>query len=294
MNVYKIRQITEHIFDVFIGIFVKQRVKYAKLKYGLNEQEARTPKIIISLTTYNKRYHSVYYALKSLLLQTVKPDRIIVWLDEDIPENRITPQMSALKQYGVEYRYTNLNLKPHTKYYYAMQEFPDDIIITADDDLIYPQSMVKELVNTYKKYPSAVCARRVHLMTFDTNGNLKEYNNWKYEYRRLKTPSHLLCATGVGGVLYPPHILPDEAFSVDNIKQYCPKADDIWLKVMEVKNKVKVVWAKNFLVLPPIIKSSQEYKLSNENVTLRRNDIYIQDLREKYPSVFEFLTDNIS
>lgn len=291
INLYKIPQIMEHVFDIFIGICVKKKVKNAKLAYGLNQDEERKNKIILSLTTYNKRYEFICLTLKSLLLQTKKPDKIIVWLDADIPENEITEEMRAFKKYGIEYRHTNFNLKPHTKYYYAMQEFPNDIIITVDDDIIYPPNMIDELMSAYKKYPNTICARRVHLMTFDASGNLKNYNDWNYEYRHLKTPSYLLCATGVGGVLYPPHILPKEAFNINNIKKYCLTADDIWLKVMETKNKVKVVWAENHLVLPPFAKHSQKLGLNKKNVILNENDIFICNLQKEYPSVFNFLSN---
>lgn len=291
MNLYKIRHIAEHISDTLVGILVERKVKQSPLRYGINKEETRSTKIILSLTTYNKRYETIYLTLKSLLLQTVKPDRIIVWLDDDIPANKITEEMLSFKEYGIEYRHTNLNLKPHNKYYHAMLAFPEDIIITVDDDIIYPPNMIEVLMNTYIKYPHSVCARRVHLMTFDSKGNLKKYNDWKYEYRRLKTPSYLLCATGVAGVLYPPHILPKEAFIINDIKNYCLNADDIWLKVMEAKNEIKVVWAKNHLVLPQITKDSQKCALSEENVICDKNDRYIQNLQKKYPEVFTLLSE---
>lgn len=289
MNAYKILRISEHLLDVLVGMHVKRIVKSSPLEYGINKEQRKENRIILSLTTYNKRYKTIGLTLKSLLLQTVKPDKIIVWLDDDIPENRITEEMKEFEKYGIEYRHTNLNIKPHNKYYHAMCEFPNDIIITVDDDIIYPKSMIEELINMYEKYPDSVCARRVHLMTFDSEDNLKKYNDWKYEYRRSTKPSHLLCATGVAGVLYPPHALPQEAFNADNIKEYCLNADDIWLKVMEIKNDVKVVWAKNHLVLPPLVKNSQTFTLNSINVLQNENDKYIQNLQNKYPEVFDYL-----
>lgn len=291
MNIYKICQTAEHISDVLIGEFININVKLSPLKYGINMEESRKTKIILSLTTYNKRYETINLTLKSLLLQTIKPDRIIVWLDEDTPENEITPYMRELEQYGVEYRHTTLGLKPHNKYFHAMQEFPNDIIITVDDDIIYPPNTIEVLMKTHEKYPHAVCTRRAHLITLDKNGNLKKYKEWKYEYRRLKTPSYLLCATGVAGTLYPPHTLPPEAFNVENIKKYCHNADDIWLKIMEVKNGIKVVWAENHLVLPKGAKDSQQYTLCEKNVIGGENDTYIQILQEKYPAVFSFIAE---
>lgn len=291
MNLYKIRQITEHISDVLIGIWVEGEVKHSLPQYGINKTEKRDTKIILSLKTYSKRYKTIGLTLKSLLLQTVKPDRIIVWLDEDIPENRITEEMRSFEQYGIEYRHRNLDLRPHGKYFYAMQEFPEDKIITVDDDLIYPKNMIEILIKTNRKYPQAVCARRVHLITLDSERKPRKYNEWKYEYRGSKAPSHLLCATGGAGTLYPPHVLPKEAFIAEDIKAYCYNADDLWLKVMELYNGVKVVWAKNHLVLPREVKKSQKYMLCEANVLNGDNDLYIKNLQEKYPMVFSILAE---
>ncbi len=289
MELYKIRQIAEHLLDVVIGILVEKKVKHSLLQSGINQEEERDAKIILSLKTYNKRYETIGITLKSLLLQTVKPDRIVVWLDEDIPENEITEEMHNFEQYGIEYKHRNLDLKAHGKYFYAMQEFPNDIIITVDDDIIYPKNLIEVLLKANKKYPKAVCARRVHLMTFDHKKRLKKYDEWKYEYRGLTSPSYLLCATGGAGTLYPPYTLPKEAFNAENIKLYCESADDLWLKIMEVFNGVKVVWAKNYLVLPRSVKGSQKYALCERNVVEGENDVYIKKLQEKYPDVFDIL-----
>ena len=291
MNLYKLQQSIEHIPDMVSGMFVRQKVKFSPYKFGINTAENRTKKIILSLKTYNKRYKTIGITLKSLLLQTVKPDRIIVWLDKDIPENKITEEMRTFEQYGIEYKHRNLDLRSYGKYFYVMKEFPDDIIITVDDDIIYPHDLIESLMKTHEKYPHSVCARRVHLITLDSNGRLRKYSDWKYEYRRIRTPSYLLCATGGAGTLYPPHILPEETFIEDNIKKYCLNADDLWLKAMELKNHVTVIWVKNHLMLPPLVKSAQKDALSIKNVVHCENDLYIQKLEQLYPNVFQFLVN---
>lgn len=291
MNPYKLQQSIEHVPDILIGMLLRQKIEHSSYRFGINTEKNRKEKIIVSLKTYNKRYETIGSTLKSLLLQTVKPDHIIVWLDEDTIENKITEEMRSFEQYGIEYKHRNLGLKPHGKYFYAMQEFPNDIIITVDDDIIYPPKLIESLMKTHEKYPQSVCARRVHLITFNSNGKLQKYSDWKYEYRRILTPSYLLCATGGAGALYPPHALPEEAFIIDNIKKYCLTADDLWLKVMELKNEVTVIWVKNHLILPPLVKGAQKNALSIKNVTQYENDLFIQKLEEIYPNVFQFLVN---
>ena len=100
---------------------------------GLNTQP-RPVKIIASLTSYPARINVVPYVIASLLNQTVKPDKIILWLAEtQFPDKKLPPLFDEVRACGVEVRFCPEDLGPHKKYFYAMQEYPDHIIITFDD-----------------------------------------------------------------------------------------------------------------------------------------------------------------
>lgn len=253
----------------------------APKKYALDRQGRKT-QIIVSLTSYPGRFAHIHTALKSIMLQTVQPDKIIVWLDEDVTREQLTPEMLALEQYGIEYRPMPGDLKPHKKYFYAMQEYPDDIIITVDDDLIYAKDVIESLVKTHKRYPKAVCARRVHKITKKPNGEIASYNDWIGEYCGCDTPSHALVATGVGGVLYPPHCLYEKAFDEKLIAELSLKADDIWLKFMELLNGPYVVWAPCKIPMPDLIEKEQATSLKSENVVQNKNDVYFSNLQNYF------------
>lgn len=273
-----------------LNLVLKYYVKFAPLKYGLNKSEEREKKIIVSLASYNRRYSSICPALKSLLLQTVKPDKIIVWLDEDNKKNELTPEMQRLKQFGIEYRYTDLDLKPHKKYFYVMQEFPADIIITVDDDCIYSPNLIKSLMKTYRRFPNSICARRVHKMTFDEKLALKPYDDWIREIRCVRTPSFSLCAIGNGGILYPPALLPPQTFDLRYIQKYFINTDDLWLKTMELINNVKVVWAPTYMITPPETSGSQVSRLFTINQgALGNNNKSLEILQKEFPQAFEIL-----
>lgn len=260
------------------------------LAYGLNKQ-ARDPKIILSMTSFPKRFPTLHVCLKSLLNQSVKADKIIVWLGPDVQETDITKEMRSLEQYGVEYVFVPLNLRPHKKYYYAMQQYPEAIIITVDDDVVYEEDTVQSLLQTHRKYPRAVCARRVHYMAVKDQ-RILPYNDWKQECRDIKRPSFRLIPTGVGGVLYPPHLLYQDIFDLEKIQALCLNADDIWLKWMGLLAGVPVVWTPCLMTLPPVIDSTQEIALFKYNVNQSSNDEYISRLMEAYPEVIHLLINN--
>ena len=232
--------------------------------------------VIVSLTSYPARLKSINLVIRSLLKQKVAAEKVVLYLGIDTKETDIPKKLKKLTKYNFEIRFGYEDLKPHKKYYFAMQEFPNHTIITVDDDLIYDKNLVSDLIACAKKNPGCVCARRVNLITKNDEGKLNPYSKWEWEYKKLTAPSHSLLATGCGGVLYPPHILPLETFNLQAIKEICLNTDDIWLKFMELKNDVKVVFSNNKVVHPLSLRHTQESGLLQTNTAgENRNDINI-------------------
>ncbi|MBR1402583.1 MAG: glycosyltransferase [Treponema sp.] len=255
-------------------------VEESDFQYGICN-EPREKKIIISLTTYPARFDTLRLCLKSLLLQTVKPNKIIIYLGDDCKNSPLT-ELEFFKQYGIDIVIKDEDLKSHKKYFYAMQEYPNDIIITVDDDSIYPANLVENLLNAHEKNADCVVANRVHKIMRKLDGSLHSYNDWLNNYMGATQPSYNLIATGCGGVLYPPHCLDERAFDKEKIIQFCLTADDIWLKFMETLHGTKVVWAKNSCPEPYTIQNSKSTPLYLENVGKFKNNMYIERLKNLY------------
>lgn len=252
-----------------------------KIKYGLYKGTERDKKIIISLTSFPARYKTLALSIKTLLLQSVKPDMIILYLGKDTSKAELPQNILEMQKYGLTIKDGYEDVRPHKKYLYAMQEYPEDIIITVDDDLMYSKNMVETLIKSYKKYPGSVSARRVHQMLSDKNG-LLPYLKWNFTYTCEKKPSYAMLSTNGAGSLFPPHSLPKAAFSLDNIRNYCLNADDIWLKFMLLKNNIPVVWVPSSHSMPYIIPHTQEGALSRSNNGKSQNDSYIEKLTDIY------------
>jgi glycosyltransferase involved in cell wall biosynthesis len=260
---------------------VKWLYKSLHSEASLNK-ETRPLKLIVSLTTIPPRIGKINEVILRMLKQTVKPDKIIVYLGKDKFEGKTLPLFLRLQMeiFGVEVRYVE-DIGPHTKYFHTITEFPDDIIITVDDDIRYPDDMIEELYNSYKKFPKAVSARRCHTITFNEDGKVKKYTDWLHKQKELiHTPSMKLFPTGVGGVLYPPKTLHPEVYNLDMIKKISLKNDDVWLKFMEVLNNTPVVATKPFVIKH--VKGSQKVALNAENVAGQRNDTIIADVISAY------------
>ena len=271
----------------YIEAFIKWQLYKHTVRFnrnGLNTTESRPRRIIVSLTSYPARINVVPYVIASILNQTMKPDKIILWLGKDrFPDEKLPTVFSKLKACGVDVQFRE-DVGPHTKYFYAFKEYPEDIVITFDDDIVYRPHIIGQLYESYLKHPECVSAIRVNKLTVTPCGDLPPYSCCTPQYKNhAGHKSHLYFATGVGGVLYPPHSVHPDVFNVEAIMLLSPKADDVWLKFMEVINGTRVAAASNESnVQGWVVFGSQEYALSKSNVFGMKNDVQFRAVIDAY------------
>lgn len=255
------------------------RMYYGCLPFrnGINEKERRPPRIIVSFTSYPERFASIPLTVKSILYQSCKPDKIILYLAREECMEQLPEQLLKLQQYGLEIVMVNENLKAHKKYFYSMLQYPNDIIVTIDDDIMYPKNMIKKLYQSYHAYPNCISASRVHQMKL-ANNKLCRYNDWNICYKQEYMPSDWLFATGGGGTLYPPGILPELTFNSSYIRELCLNADDVWLKYMELMKGIKIVYVPTANDKLWLNGKFGRNGLASSNVEHNQNDKYIENV----------------
>lgn len=242
-------------------------------------------KLIVSLTSYKPRIldGSLRRTLESLTKQKFNGQyKIAVSLTLD-DQQHIDADFSAwLKSNSIIILTASQDLKPHTKYFYAMLKWKSLPIVTVDDDALYDDDLLQVLYNGYKEFPDNVIARRTHLMKRDANSNLLPYRQWKYECSEIcLNPNKDLFATGVGGVLYPADCLKIDDSLLPEIKK-CLNADDVFLKKREQVLGIDVVYVKGKRLLSYSNQQSSvaDYALCFKNNTAKRcdNDLYISQI----------------
>ncbi len=253
--------------------------KIKKVQRGINLKK-RKPEVIISLTSYPERFPYLYITLCSLLLQEEKPDKIILYLcKEEVKRESIPYKILALEEKGVEIRFVDKNLKPYNKLIHALYDFPEEIIITCDDDIIYPSFLTKYLLLSYQREPNVVTGYRCYFMKKEKEREFSLYSKWKK--CRINLPHYNIFPTGVGGVLYPPKILHKEVFNENIFTKICPLADDIWFKAMSLLNEKKSMMALERCREFPVIPASQDKALYKINIDRNFND-------EQLKAVFDY------
>lgn len=189
--------------------------------------DGRNP-TVVSLTSYAARLRSVHLTIESIGRGSVRPGRIILWVDPEVVVDDLPVELQRLRRRGLEIASSPGRYGPHTKYFpYVMSEAPHAaLLVTADDDSLYPRWWLASLQEAAAGSEDVVCFR-AHRVGFDADGGLAPYNSWSPVTGT--EPSPLNFATGVSGVGYPPAFLNELQVLGDAFADKCAKADDVWL-----------------------------------------------------------------
>lgn len=245
--------------------------------------------IIVSLTSFPARIDKVWITISSLMNQTLKPKRIILWLaEEQFPgkEDNLPKKLVKMKNRGLEIKFCD-DLRPHKKYYYTMKENPDDIVVTVDDDMLYPENMLEQLWNAHEKHPDTVVCQYAHRITLDENGSIKPYQEWESCYGESTDPDMRILPVGCGGVLYPPHCLDDRIFNKEQIKSLCLQMDDLWLKSMALLKGTKAAICDEGSQIYFDITGTKKSGLQHVNAGQNKNDEAMIAIIREYPEILK-------
>ena len=177
-------------------------------------------------------------------------------------------------------------------------DFPDDIIITIDDDIIYKPRLIQRLIRWHKKYPDAIIAHRaVHVKTKNGRnagcGRLLPYKKWKL-FKRLRwfyndglRPSFATMATSGGGTLFPPHCLHKDVLRDDIFMKIAQTTDDIWgwTQALRAGTKTIPIFRGYWKITETARGKGPE--LRSENVRGGGNNRAIAEIEKMYPEIVE-------
>lgn len=258
------------------------------------EPAGSAPRLIVSLTSFPARIKTVSYTIESILLQKKKANMVVLWLGDDKFPNKekdLPKRLLRLTQFGLTIKWCK-DIRSYTKLIPSLEEFPDDIIVTVDDDVWYPPEWLERLYNSYLKEPTLIHAHRV-LQVTATDGNINKYIDWGTQIFAPQEPSYCWHLTGTGGVLYPPHCLYKDICDCAKFQSMAPSVDDIWFWAMAIlqHTRVKVVEGNIFDFEGVFIVNNQS--LWSDNV-YDKNDVALEKLMETYPELEQLLHEDLA
>lgn len=237
--------------------------------------------LVVSLTTIPDRLDTVHLAIESMLRQSCKPEKVILWLDQNADLSSLPEPLARQKRKGLEICQRK-DIGPYTKLVYCLREYPDHLIVTVDDDFIYRRHLLRDLLATHRAHPDCVACDRAHLMLVGEDEELLPYNSWQMFSPGRLGPSHCLFPTGVGGVLYAPGHLHPDVTRDDLFLRFSPKADDVWFKIMALLQETKVIKTRRRYRFSHNIQGTLGSGLFADNLHRSRNDDQISAVIEHY------------
>ena len=298
-KLFAFKDIDNHLIFSFWGIKLsfkhKCNFKYKPaVEVGITS-EKRSPQVIVSLTTHPARIKSAHLAINTLLKQSFKPDRIILWLAEEQFINKkkdLPKEIIELEKFGLEIRWTE-DIKSYKKLIPALKEFPQEIIVTADDDIYYEKDWLETLYNKYLEFPNCIVCQRPRRLEL-VDDKIKVLSSRKSECLDLSKPDYFNQMLGGAGCLYPPHSLYKDVFDIDKIFRLLPTNDDVYFWAMAVLKGTKIAVAKGFngTIYQMDLKETSLCKINNHIENIEKKDPF-KIITSKYPEIIEKMQEDI-
>lgn len=197
-------------------------------------------KVVIGVTTTKSRLGIFFYTLLSLKRQDFANFVIVVSLSKDpylLDEGiDVVPEWMAGEP--VEVRFV-ANGGPYRKLLPAIVEAgEEDIVVTADDDVLYADDWLSKLVNAAIGHPENIVCGRARRIRKNVVGRWQNYSNWPLISG--ETTGFSLLPIGCAGIAYRRNLL-DIDFALDPAsRKFAPTADDIWFRLASLRKNVQV------------------------------------------------------
>lgn len=237
---------------------------------------AIVPGLVVSLTSFPARIKTTWIAVESIIRQSARPEKIALVLNKsefgstcDLPR-----ELEKQKKHGLEIIWTEKDLRSYGKLIPIKTIYPEAHIVTIDDDVIYAEHMLANLMDSYQPNSRQIIGCRGYEIQINIDGNPLPYTTWAPA--NAVTPSSTCFLTGVGGVLYPPDSLPwDVACNSELFESLCPTADDIWFWAMSLihGSQRQCLGEHRIQEIKRLIKTP---RLSRNNVSRGGNDRQLQ------------------
>lgn len=197
---------------------------------GAGQQRGGTVPVVVSLTSIPARIRTLHLTILSILDGLVRPEQIILWLNESLQE-QLPRSLTRLQGPCFKIRFAP-GTSSHRKLVFTLKELPSATLVTCDDDVMYPRDWLSSLYAEHQARSNYIVGHTCRAISYSAGGELLPYKYWMHA--PPGACGREIMPVGVGGVLYPPGCLHQDVLNEDLYMRLAPKADDLWFKVMAV------------------------------------------------------------
>jgi hypothetical protein len=274
------------IILIYIGPITTLRVKH-KLKHNPVD-------IVVSLTTTPYRIDTIKPVLDGIARQSIKPTRVYVnvpWRFKRDDTEYVIP--AWLKAYPNIIINRTKDYGPATKLIATLEKEhdPKTIIITMDDDQVYPRYAVRDLV---KQYLFDDYSENAAITGWGLNFIFFQDNDMYYRPVTLGNENSLI-VIGTSVVAYKREFFKDDIFLLtDNLPKSCFLSDDLMISAYLLVNKINIIKASGIFYNPALIQLRKTLPSSSTSDALQNgaNNSATGSNETNYVDCLEFLSNN--
>lgn len=257
-------------------------------------QDKPKQEVIVSLTSFPAAISYAVGAVRSILAGSVLPDKVVLYLTfSDFGAAGIPKDLLELAENNpiFEIRNNEPDLHSYQKLIPALKDFPEAVIVTVDDDIVYHRNMLRNLLKAHREIPNTILAYRVRRIIPDAPYSMWKRYKWYQFLKKRIHASYKNLQTGVGGALYPPHSLKTEMLDVERYSKIAPTTDDIWFWAAAVANKTKIAPVPFGRQKLRYVGKPLDISLKKINIKsgIDRNSATMQAILENYPYIREII-----
>lgn len=265
------------IFNFILRVILSYTVNY----HCVNQLKRET-KLVVSISAGEDDFDKLEYTLYSVFNQQVVPDHVVLWVSDEYELTDLPYSVTKFIKNGLDVHFVK-DIGSFTKILYALKEFNDCIVVTADENIFYPKDWLSKLYLSYISCPDDIQAHSVALVTED-NGKIASVKSWK-KFAGMEGASYKYFPLETGGVLYPPNCFIREVSREDIYDKKLNASWDLWSWGIAVvsgrKTRLVKSHIKSFATVN-IIKSFNKYKKYAFNT--KKTDKLLNRIFEYYGS----------
>ncbi|HBQ7726649.1 glycosyltransferase family A protein [Klebsiella pneumoniae] len=248
--------------------------------------------ISVNITTTSNRTSLCAATIYSFYNQSIRPDIINLWISKEpyLSDDGFTEVPKFVEELNMICNLIKVhfvkNTGPYRKILPALKEASDDdVLVYADDDVIYSFKWLEELYNEFIKHNREyVVASRVRMMKRNFTGNYCSYSMFPVITENIIMNNDFLI-TGVGGAVLMKKHIRDEYLTNEDYLEIAPKTDDVWIsKILQLSHSSVVTCPRGLSCIMEITHNTDA--LSYYNNQLRYNSGLLTKISRKLKAFF--------
>lgn len=240
------------------------------------------------MTTVPCRKESLKKSINSIIQQTFHFDKLVVNIDDYMSSDdyNFYFQLKELDE-RIEVNICDKKWRSCNKLIPTLKKYPDDVIITIDDDIFYPNFTIEKLINSHLENPDCIVSHNSNAIFLTEDFKFKQigyFSSPKIFYKFYNQYLSNCC-------LFPPHIFDGSDLFDYNKMMACTNGthDELWFWVNSTINGVKSIVLNDFFRIIPYNLDECGYRLGevNEKNFDKFNELIVNLYSDKINKVLE-------